>query len=561
MDSLKQMIGQIAERYRLLDTSQKVAIGLCVIVIIGSMMSLLQWSAKPELVPIMAKDFTFDQMDSAEEALRAAGVKFQRVGRRLMVYEADRYNAVRVLNKADALPEDFEFGFAKLMEADSTFQQSSVLEHQRQVALGYELANVIASSPSVEHAFVLIQQQNKRTIGQARVRPSASVKITMKGSHSVTQTIVDGCAKLVATAVAGLSPHDVTVFDTKTLKAHHVPNPEELLAQGLLAERKKNEQHLLSKIMAQLSYVPGVLASVSVELDGSKSHTEAYSYGEAEVKSEETKTSKAGSASAPGETGVNPNTGVALKAGGGGMQSESEEGRTENFEPKVTERRVEEKAPFALKRATAAINIPRSYVLNVFKARYPDKNDPSETDSTFINVRDEEFSKVRGAVKNILQSKADEDVQVEMYYDVESAGVMIAGMPGVLGGAAAVSELTTTEALKSYAPQAGLVALALFSLFMMTRLVRKSTRTARNAFPMPEEQDVDEYAVAPDGILAVPGGPIGRAETSEGFLVGQEVDEQTLQNQQLDEQVARLVDDDPEGVADLLRRWVEQPEQ
>ncbi len=558
MESLRRMIEQIAERYRLLEASQKVAIGLCVVVIAGSLISLVSWSTKPMLVPIMAKDFTFDQMDAAEEALRGEGINYERAGNRLLVREQDKYNAVRVLNRHDALPEDFEFGFAKLMKEDSTFKPSSVLEHQRKVALGYELAKVIASSPVVENAFVLIQQQDKRAIGQPRVKPSASVKITMRGGRAVTPVVVEGCAKLVATAVAGLSPHDVTVFDTKTLKASSVADPDEVLAQGLLEERKKNEQYLQSQVLDQLAYIRGVLVSVSVELDGSRSRTENFSYAEAEVKSEESSTSQSGSASTPGETGVNPNTGVALNAGAGGTQSETEESHTENFEPKLTERTVSEMAPYALKRATAAINIPRSYMLNIFKARYPDKDEPRDTDSAFVDVRDEVFTGVREAVKSIIHAQADSAVQVDMFYDLEPGGGVLPGMPG--GEATIASTLTTTQAMKSYLPQIGLGGLALFSLMMMMRMVRKTTRTARTKFPMPEEEKTEQFAVASDGVLAVPGGPVGQAETSEGFLVGHEVDEQTLANQQLDEQVARLVDDDPAGVADLLRRWVEQDE-
>ena len=301
---------------------------------------------------------------------------------------------------------------------------------------------------------------------------------------------------------------------------------------------------------------------MAVELDGAKLWTETFSYSPAEVKSEETKTSSSGSVNAPGETGVNPNVGVALNAGGGGLQSETEEGRTENFEPQLTERTVKDQAPFGLKRATAAINLPRGYVLSVFKARYPDNDDPRDVDRDFVAVRDEIFASVRKQVKNVLQAEADADIEVDMFYDVGPGDGTLPGMPGmtgVAGGAAAVaSTLTTTEMLKSYLPQVGLAGLAVFSKVLMMMMVRKTTRTARAAFPASEEGPADQFAVAPDGILTVPGGPVGRAEVSEGFLVGHEVDQETLQNQQLDEQVARLVDDNPEGVADLLRRWVEQ---
>ncbi|MCP4592552.1 MAG: hypothetical protein GY842_17605, partial [bacterium] len=500
---------------------------------------------------------TFDQMDAAEEALQAAGINFSRTGRRLLVREKDKYSAVRVLNSSDTLPEDFEFGFAKLLEDDSTFKPSSVLEHQRKVALGYELAKVIASSPVVEHAFVLVQQQNRRSIGQLRVVPSASVKITMRGGHTVTGTIVEGCAKLVSTAVAGLSPHNVTVFDTKTLKAHKVPNPDEALASGLLDERKKYEKYLQERVLGQLSYIRGVLAAVSVELDGAQARTESFSYAEGEVKSEETKTSRSGKTSNSGEPGVNPNVGAALGGGGGGVQSETEDARTENYEPKLRERRVQDTPAFALKRATAAISIPRSHVAGVLTARNPDLKDVRDTDREFINARDEVLAGVRDAVMIILQAKNEADVQVDIYHDSEPGEGLLAAMPGGEGGGAPT--VTTTEMFKAYLPQLGMGGLALLSLTMMMMMVRKTSRSAHISTPTAEDP-TDEFSMAPDGMLTVSGGPVGQAEPTEGFLVGQEVDEATLQHSQLDEQVARLVDDDPEGVADLLRRWVEQSE-
>jgi flagellar biosynthesis/type III secretory pathway M-ring protein FliF/YscJ len=68
MDSLRRMIEQMTERFRPLETSQKLAIFLCVVVIVGSLVSLMRWSTAPELVPILAKDFSLDQRDTAEEA-------------------------------------------------------------------------------------------------------------------------------------------------------------------------------------------------------------------------------------------------------------------------------------------------------------------------------------------------------------------------------------------------------------------------------------------------------------------------------------------------------------
>ena len=43
------------------------------------------------------------------------------------------------------------------------------------------------------------------------------------------------------------------------------------------------------------------------------------------------------------------------------------------------------------------------------------------------------------------------------------------------------------------------------------------------------------------------------------ILEGHEVDETTLKNQQIIEQVNDLVKDDPDSVASMLRKWIEEP--
>ena len=117
---------------------------------------------------------------------------------------------------------------------------------------------------------------------------------------------------------------------------------------------------------------------------------------------------------------------------------------------------------------------------------------------------------MRASVMNIIPARDSSDVQVDMFYDVgpgigPGGGVFPGGSGDEIAAAAAVG---TTQKLKSYAPQFGLAGLALFSLVAMMMMVRKTTRTTRAAFPTSKEEETGQYAVAPDGVLAVPGGPV-----------------------------------------------------
>jgi hypothetical protein len=64
---------------------------------------------------------------------------------------------------------------------------------------------------------------------------------------------------------------------------------------------------------------------------------------------------------------------------------------------------------------------------------------------------------------------------------------------------------------------------------------------------------------APEDLLTIEGGPVGKAQVTQPILEGHEVDETTLKNQQIIEQVNDLVKDDPDSVASMLRKWIEEP--
>ena len=96
--------------------------------------------------------------------------------------------------------------------------------------------------------------------------------------------------------------------------------------------------------------------------------------------------------------------------------------------------------------------------------------------------------------------------------------------------------------------------LALTGVFMMTRIVKQSgSASALAAKHANEEDELGEG----EPILTVGAPTVGQAEVSESMLTGREVDADTLRYQTLGEEVSKLVDANPEGAAQLIRRWVE----
>jgi flagellar M-ring protein FliF len=486
------------------------------------------------------------------EALKTAGMKAEQRGNRLYVRRQDRDRALMRLNEAEALPKDTSIGFAEMLGSENPFRSTAEDEWRRRVALGGELGRIIAAAPDIERARVVLQDKSKRRIGAAGdIKPTASVVLRVGKGKVLNQEMVDGLCRFVSGAVPGLAPSDVTVLDESTLRGWSVPRPEDALGAGLLQERKKNEQHLTERLVESLQWIPGVVVSVSVELDASKSTTQKNGWAKPEVKSDETSSTSTDSGSNSGETGVNPNVGTAIAGGGSGTRSETEEGKTEFFDAKPTEVTHVEKAPYGVKRATASVQVPHSFLVGVYRARYPDADPKAsglEENENFRKVKDEQVAQVRSAAKTILQSK-DDDVMVAVYYDFTEDSPELKGLPI---GVAEASPPGAMSYVRQYGMQGGLVVLSLFSFLMMARMVRKSAGVAKTHLPArrtaAEDMDVEEP-------LQVSSDLAGRAGASEGVLVGQEVDDDTLRATQMTDQLSGMVDKDPQAVAELIRRW------
>jgi flagellar biosynthesis/type III secretory pathway M-ring protein FliF/YscJ len=105
--------------------------------------------------------------------------------------------------------------------------------------------------------------------------------------------------------------------------------------------------------------------------------------------------------------------------------------------------------------------------------------------------------------------------------------------------------------LRTYGPQLGLAFLALASMGLMMRTVRKAAAMPATKFHLPEAESTDEP------MLAAGMNTIGQAAAGETMLTGREVDDETLRYQELGNEVSKLVEADPEGAAQLIRRWME----
>ncbi len=185
MERLRQLLSHVGAQLSVLTVSQRLAIGLCAALVVGSLAWLLQWSTRPEMVPLITQDIGYDNLDTAEQALRGEGVKFEVHGTRIYVRPADLHNALRLLHSADALPEGSLFDMATVVMDQNPFQPPAARAFAQTYAKGNELAKIIATSPAVSKVSVIINPKTKRRLGGLTDVPTASVTVTMRveGDH------------------------------------------------------------------------------------------------------------------------------------------------------------------------------------------------------------------------------------------------------------------------------------------------------------------------------------------------------------------------------------------
>jgi flagellar M-ring protein FliF len=529
-----------------------VAIALCMGLIAVSLAWLMHWSVTPDMVPLLDQSFSPQELAASERELNRLNVTYKVSGDRIVVPADQRDFLLARLQESEALPSDTRIGFAKLMEEQSIFLSYDDAQWQRQVALGNELARVLRKFTGVRGASVFIDRPVKRGFGENRAEPKASVFLEMKPHASVGRSFVDAVASFVSGAVVGLRPQSVSIVDATTGQRYEPTSKEGAMSADFLEDRRKKEEHYAQKIRDQLSYIRGVLVGVFAELETEARRTETRKLGNPLQLEEETTSDVERTGGMDSEPGVMPNVAARVPGGGTGSNREqtTEKARYAKGDETVT---TSENMRGVVKRLTASINVPRSYLVQVYKQRSGTDRNPSDTE--LQPIVSDQLSLIKSQVKPLIDATTDEQVQVGWFYDLPvSADV----------ASAATSNLA--ETLATYARPAGLAGLAVLSLVMMLILVRRAQPAASLSM------GAAGVAAAGGGsggaastrrtieeLLTVEGGPVGKAQPTQPILEGREVDEYTLKSHQIVEQVNDLVKDDPDAVASMLRKWIEEP--
>lgn len=571
MESLKRALAQIAAQMRGMALSQRLVLLLGAALVAGSLLWIAQWAAKPEMVPLLEQDLEPEELASVRAGLDTMNELFSVIGSRIYVKaSANRPALLAQLQQMDRMPMDTSTGFAALVEESNPWISQSEQKRRWTVALQSELENVLSTFEGVKHASVFLNIEAKqRLVERNPTRPTASVKLEMKGGEPVSRALARSAARLVAGAVGGLTPERVEVVDSLGRTPWNPEEDAEGSTTQIARQRTQWEHDVAGKIRALLAD-PYVRVGVNVSQDFTARDVTSETVSDpVEVETENTTLTET-SGYASQEPGVRVNTGTSDMSSGHLMTNKEQTSNTTRLAPSTkiehtTTPRGEVKHIFA------AISLSDHYLANIYRKRNPDAGEPTaaQLETMFKEQEPRIVDQVMMLVKRQGDELADQHIDVNWHYEVTEAPTVVeaGAVDDALGWA------------RRYGPQSGLALLALVSLAMMLRMARRSQNAESFGLELglPEDaiaaarqaaQDLDEAAKQrkrrtkrrgdgdePEEEEA-PQATYPRSQMSDGMLTAQEVDETSIQMNKMLEQVSTFVDSDPEIVANLIERWI-----
>ncbi|MDH3718528.1 MAG: hypothetical protein OES79_10455, partial [Planctomycetota bacterium] len=242
-------------------------IGLVAAVLVGGTLLGKQGGRRADTY-LISQPLPASQLPAVEAALAKAGLNDYRLeGHRIRVPAAVKDRYLAALLDADVLPHDFGKLLDAAIDAGSPFDSREQKTERIRNARQRELAQIIAEMKGVASARVLYDQGDSGGIGRKKIL-TASVSVTPSADQSLSLKQVRSIRNLVASAIAGLEAHQVSVTDLNTGRNFAgVEFADATALAEMRAEREQSMEHQWrQKILKALAWIPGVDANVDVSL-------------------------------------------------------------------------------------------------------------------------------------------------------------------------------------------------------------------------------------------------------------------------------------------------------
>jgi len=271
---MKRLLGNLRERFQALPASQRLillALAAAGVLALGFLFFVQGHSDYGVLFTNLTQDDAGAIVTKLKE--KKTPYRIENGGTAILVPKSDMYE-LRLLLASEGLPKGGGVGF-EIFDRQNLGVTDFVQRLNYQRALQGELARTIAGMPAILEARVHVVTPKESLFLEDQKKPTASVAVKLRPGRTLSPAQVDGIVNLVASAVPGLNPGQITVVD---LNGRILSRPQDQqspmgLTAGQMGLQRQVEENYERKVQELFDKMLGPRKSfvqVSAELDYQK---------------------------------------------------------------------------------------------------------------------------------------------------------------------------------------------------------------------------------------------------------------------------------------------------
>jgi flagellar M-ring protein FliF len=343
-------VEQLATVWKALGARRQVIVVLATVAMFAAVLALAKFAARPSMA-LLYSGLDGKQSGEVLGALDQSGAAYEVRGSAIYV-DAVRRDELRMSLAAEGLPANSGSGYELLDSLSGFGTTSQMFDAAYQRAREGELSRTITALPNVRTARVHIADAKSQGLRGAS-HATASVVVTTTGGMSSQQA--RALRYLVAAAVAGMSPQDVSIIDSAGGLVDDASDAIGLGADQRAETLRRNVERLLE---ARVGYGNAVVEVALEAVTEREAITERRLDPESRVAistdTQERETSSSDSTTGDVTVASNLPTGDASGADGTVQSNNSETRELTNYEISETTRELV-RAPGAIRRLTVAV--------------------------------------------------------------------------------------------------------------------------------------------------------------------------------------------------------------
>jgi flagellar M-ring protein FliF len=506
--------------------ARKISLAVTMLLVIGGFIALLMWTNRPDYQVLFSNLSTGDAAKITEK-LKERRTPFQlKEGGSAVLVPDEMVYQLRLELASEGLPQGSSVGF-EVFDNMSFGTTEFVQKLKYQQALQGELSRTITQFDSISQARVHIVTSGDSLFAEPEKPATASVVLRLAPGRALDRQELQGIVNLVACAVEGLKPENVTIVD---MAGGLLSKGQDAMSAGSLSRsqfeyQRRLEHSLENRIQTMLEPVVGankVVARVAAEVDFRQVNISEESFDPDSVVVRSEQRQKETSQNGMTRTGGSPDLKyqVYQSQPGGGIDSSGgykKENSVVNYEINRVNRQIMSSVG-DITRLTAAVIIDGPYVQNT--------NEEGEAVTTFAARSRREMKTFDEIVKKAIGFDEQRGDQVSV---TNIAFALRKGEGDLAGFATGPTWLAYLK--KATRPALNLLLIVLFFILAVRPFRKWLNQVGHQQTLLAQGQETPQLE---------PGSGERRAE----------VEQQT--------QLLELTKKNPEAAADIIRAWLSE---